>query len=113
MRGITRRRIKKVLGVYFGPGEQDFCRIPKDDSVAAPTMDGWRKQLLSPKLSYSTIGRRGKERKEREWKLDFANFETEPSDGPPDRPNNQRRSDSDRQYDCCEVEIRGCRGEDE
>ena len=49
----------------------------------------------------------------REGKLDFANFETEPSDGPPDRPNNQRRSDSDRQYDCCEVEIRGCRGEDE
>ena len=46
-------------------------------------MDGWRKQLLSPKLSHSTIGRA-------EGKLDFANFETEPSDRrthrPTDRP---------------------------
>ena len=46
-------------------------------------MDGWRKQLLSPKLSHSTIGRA-------EGKLDFANFETEPSDRRTRRPTDEK-----------------------
>ena len=68
-------------------------------------MDGWRKQLLSPKLSHSTIGRA-------EGNLDFANFETEPSDRRTRRPTDEKGAfrDSD---DACEGEIRGHGGEDE
>ena len=63
---------------------------------------------------------RGERGARREGKLDFANFETEPSDRPDrqtDRPAGERRADRDRNSDyACEEEIptaRGSGGEDE